>query len=140
MLLQAQGFATYAWAVELRRLALAVAFMNRFTPQVRLHLIRKGGAQLPMSTDVKPASGPGCGLGWPPGFTEHQLSRSKRRWLAPCAREFLPDTIVECRAQINFPDVIRAPTGGWKRFAVRCAAGNEAWKDVTQTPQRSAHR
>jgi len=35
MLLQAQGFATYAWAVELRRLALAVAFMARFSPQVR---------------------------------------------------------------------------------------------------------
>lgn len=34
MLLQAQGFATCAVAVELRRLALAVAFMTRFTPQV----------------------------------------------------------------------------------------------------------
>ena len=34
MLLQAQGFATCALAVELRRLALAVAFMTRYTPQV----------------------------------------------------------------------------------------------------------
>ena len=35
MLLQAQGFATYALAVELRRLALAVAFMTRFATQAR---------------------------------------------------------------------------------------------------------
>lgn len=64
MLLQAQGFSTYAWVVELRRLALAVAFMTRFSPQ------------------------------------------------------------------IPFPSPILAPIGGWKRFAVRMAAGEVAWRDI----------
>ena len=61
MLLQALLFASYAWAVEARRLALAVAFMARF------------------------------------------------------------ETIV------TFPSVIRAPQGGWRRTAVKLAAGHKAW-------------